>query len=152
MFRNERFRVFILFPSACALRVRASVCRHVLFVCMVCVGVHVHICVRAYMCARVVVGHGIGAWSLRWASRRRWQLLMGSLMTSIPTSAHILCLDAAWGPVGVSPSMKSPDQEPRRCQPPPSPPGGGEARPECAPPRTDLQDGRTGSPRQTVRG
>ena len=34
---------------------------------------------------------------------------------------------------------------------PPLPFGNHVQRPECAPPRTDLQDGRTGSPRRTVR-
>ena len=118
VFRNERFRVFILFPS--------SVCYACACVCLQTCAVRVHgvcRCARAYVCARVVVGHRIGAWSPRWAGRRRWDFPMGSLLWwhLCPTSAHILCLDAAWCPVVVSPSMKSPGREPRRCHPPSTP-------------------------------
>ena len=40
------------------MRVRAFVCRHVLFVCTVCGGVQVHVCVRGWWW---VIGLGLGA-------------------------------------------------------------------------------------------
>ena len=58
-------------------------------------------------------------------------------------------LDSARCPVGVSPSTKSPDWEPRRCQPL-LPPPCWEAGPERAPSLIDHQGSQTRSPRPTL--
>ena len=119
--------------------VRAPVCRHVLFMCTVCVGAQ-HICVWG-VGGGLVVGHGLGAWGQRWAGRCRWELPVGSLLWwhLWPTSAH----SPTWmqhgahtrSLGGVSPPFPLPCEE---------------AGPARAPPITNDRDGRTRSSRPTL--
>ena len=127
------FRVFILF-LVCALHVRAPVSGHALCVCTVLCR-----CAVAYVCgAEWGGGAGSGSWAWGLGPEVGRQAQVGAprgfsaLMASMPHLFPHSRLDAARCPVGVSPSTKSPDWEPRRCQPL-LPPPCGEAGPERAP-------------------
>ena len=106
---------------------------------------------RSGICVRGRRGAGSGSGAVGWGPDvgRRAQLGaprgFSALMASLPHLFPRSCLDAARCPVGVSPSTKSPDWEPRRCQPP-LPPPCGEAGPERAASLIDHQDSRTRSP------
>ena len=95
-------------------------CLRTLAVCVHGVGAqHIYVrCGNVCVCVCVVMGHGLGAWGPRWAGGCRWELPAGALLgwRLCPTSARVLCLNAARRPVGINHGTKSLDQEPRRCQ------------------------------------
>ena len=112
-----------------------------------CVGVQWHMCAG-------VRGAGSGSWAggLGPEVGRRVQVGAPRGFSALMAMPHLFPhsrLDAARCPVGVSPSTKSPDWEPRRCQPL-LPPPCGEAGPEHAPSLIDHQGSQTRSPRPTL--